>query len=775
MTSTPVQLNAARLARNPGLVSAIVFAGLTLLMFGDLLFNPKADFLSTGQTDLMLQFIPWRQFGFDQMRQGNLPLWNPYSFSGTPCLGNFQSALLYPINWLYMVLPIRLAVNWGIAIHVFMAGWFTSLWCLNNRASLAGAILAGVMFAMGMPYFIHIAAGHLPFLCVAAWAPLLLLTLDKMRAGDRVLRWTLLGSLVVAMQILGGYPQPLFYTAITAGFYQLWLAHRSPAKVKLACGFVGMYALGAAISAMQLLPVFGVTAESVRAGGTTYAFATTFSLPPENFLTLLSPHVLGGLSLESHYFGRWYLWEVSMFVGLIALVLAVVGAVYAKGSVAIVSRVLAALLTILAMGSYTPVFRVFYDFFPGFSNFRVPARFFFLATLFLAMLAGMGWDRIVGNAVNLTRCAIACVVAGVLVGVMTLALSVTADNPDTPWAQAVQAVRESAGQYHTRLQHEDPLMVPKSLRLMASALVIPTIVLLATAAMLLVGKSRRRVLQALPVLACVEIFCFAYSDRETFASMPQMPPAWQGELTRLGDARVLMPESSFVNLGVPMHVRNIWGYDPVVLRRYAQFMAFSQKMDPDIAMESVPFGYLSPLLSIVRCKAVLLAQPEPRAMPIPNPLPRMLIVHDWQRAAGRDEIFARLTSPDFDPRRTVILESVPNPPPSSATVGESLQLLRETTDELEISAELSQSGLLLITDSYSTGWRARPLAPGPQPRYDVLPANFAVMAVPLSAGKHHLLLEYLPPQFVAGKWITLLSLGLLAILFAVDFRSRRRD
>jgi hypothetical protein len=53
-----------------------------------------------------LQFYPWREYGFDLIRHGQLPLWNPYNGAGAPLLANYQSALLYPPNWFGLFLPL---------------------------------------------------------------------------------------------------------------------------------------------------------------------------------------------------------------------------------------------------------------------------------------------------------------------------------------------------------------------------------------------------------------------------------------------------------------------------------------------------------------------------------------------------------------------------------------------------------------------------------------------------------------------------------------------
>ncbi|MCZ6673052.1 MAG: hypothetical protein O7C75_08940, partial [Verrucomicrobia bacterium] len=87
-------------------VALLILVGLTRLMFLDVLFSPSAVILSQQGTDLSSQFVYWRDFGFSQLSQGNLALWNPHIFSGMPYFGGFQSALLYPPNWLYLVLPL---------------------------------------------------------------------------------------------------------------------------------------------------------------------------------------------------------------------------------------------------------------------------------------------------------------------------------------------------------------------------------------------------------------------------------------------------------------------------------------------------------------------------------------------------------------------------------------------------------------------------------------------------------------------------------------------
>ena len=92
----------------------------------------------------------------------------------------------------------------------------------------------------------------------------------------------------------------------------------------------------------------------------------------------------------------------------------------------------------------------------------------------------------------------------------------------------------------------------------------------------------------------------------------------------------------------------------------------------------------------------------------------------------------------------------------------SARVVGETTDSLTIEASLPQAAVLLVSDTYCTGWRARSLLPaghGGQSRYDVVPADYFLRGIPLSAGNHRFVLEYWPRAFVIGAWTSGVSLA----------------
>jgi hypothetical protein len=146
---------------------------------------------------------------------------------------------------------------------------------------------------------------------------------------------------------------------------------------------------------------------------------------------------------------------------------------------------------------------------------------------------------------------------------------------------------------------------------------------------------------------------------------------------------------------------------------------------------------------------------QTQIMEAKNHLPHVFPAQDCRVLTGRDRIFAAMKEETFDPAKTVILESQPEPAPAASSVEGSARVLSETTDSLTIEANTPQAALLVVTDSYSRFFVAKPLPGSTQRQYDVLPADYTLVGIPLAAGNHRLRLEYAPSGFLIGRWISL--------------------
>ncbi len=762
-------------------MAAGVLAALTLAMFYDVLFGAGDAVLSKEGADLSDQFVYWRAFGFGELGRGNLALWNPHIYSGAPYLGGMQSALLYPPNWLFLILPPAPAFNIGIALHVFALGIFMYLWARYRRLHPASALLSAALLMFCGAHFPHIYAGHVPNLCTMAWTPLLFLAIDGL-ARKPSLRWCLLGISAVTMQILAGHPQYLFYTGVAAVIYLVFRLIKAERRKLVALGFVGMYAGAVCLGAVQLLTAFQAAGQSVRSGGISYEFASMFSLPPENFLTLLAPGFFGDID-SSSYWGRCYLWEMSLFVSVTGLVLAACGVAWGRRKIILPAIGMVVITLLLALGSHTPLFRLLYDFVPGFDKFRGNSKFIFLASLFITLLAGVGFDALIkGNRAG-RKTLIVVAASAVLVAIAAVSIYSAAGADEVLknswWRQAVGAVEKTGESYLPAETFRDPAFIQKAGNAASGSMFIASGTLCVVFVILLAARFSPRLVYLLALLAVAEIFVFARTNRPVFRLSRIENPALRDFLDSApGDFRVLNMVSH--NNGMMTGAKDLWGYDPGVLRRYAEFMTHTQGGSADEATQYVIFRKPNRLYSMLRLRYVFARRKGGRLRTIEenDPMPRLQLLYDYKVIADRDGIFAAMDDPQFNPRKTVILQSDPSIKPIQPPRRGEVRLVDSSTDHLTIKADLPAPAILLITDTYSIGWRASGLPGSVQDDYDVLPGNYVLRAVPLRAGKHHIRLEYLPSAFIAGKWISAASV--LIYLSAIGWlllkrRSRKKQ
>jgi hypothetical protein len=752
--------------------------------------------LSAEGTDLFHYFVHWRNFGFRELRAGNLALWNPHYYSGTPFFGGFQSALLYPLNVVFLLLPLGAALNWSVALHVWLAGLFTFLWTRNRGLHSLACLLGAIMFMFGGPYFLHIYAGHLPNLGTMIWAPLLFLALDK--TLDRPsLGATLLGMFAVAMAILAGHIQYVFYMSVGAVIYcALHLASRwqsllfpnssAPApgssspkngqlvllKTVLCLCLIWFGAV--ALTAVQFLTGIQESHENVRAPGAAFEFASMFSFPPENFLTFLAPWFLGNLKAVP-YWGRCFLFEMSCFVSLTGLVLAIAGAVWGDRRVRRFSLVLVLITVCLALGAHTPLFGLLYKFVPGFDKFRGSSKFIFLSALFLAMLAAIGLDRLLKSQKTPGGLIWGSLGGAVMLGGVWFWLSSASANPDPAgwWPRVITGVQQTEEIFRQAGVPADlfgsiPFAREAGIQAARSAAAAAA-VLLALSGVLFLSRYSRYWLLAACFLGVVELIVFARSSLVTF-DLARTRYAYVQKLLKEtpGDYRIF--HSLNPNSAMSLGAYDIMGDDPGMLRRYAEFLAFSQGDDPDEVQQNVPIRHIPPAFAMLRCRYVLQNTKQGIAWQEVGtpPLQQLQLVGRCQVLTNKNDILRTVTSPGFNARQEVVLEARPDPWPEAVGTNGTVKLLSYSTDELTIEADLPAPAILLVTEAFSKGWQARSLLKGDRRNYPVLPANYCLRAVPLAAGHHRFCLEYLPKGFVVGKWISLVSAFLFVALLGLN-------
>jgi hypothetical protein len=726
----PIKRIANGLSR-PGVVLPLFYAAVFLGLFGSALFSKRDVLLSPPGGDLAALFVPLRVFAAEQLRAGHIPLWNPHIFCGMPFAGDFQSALFYPLTWLHLVVGPALAINWTIAISFFLAAWFTALCCRYRNVGIAGSLLGGLAYALSGAFYFRFYAGNLAIVETMTWMPLLLLCIDRVLDEVSIL-WCLIGGLAVALMLLAGSPPSFYNTAlIFAAYTAVRFIHvpRKP-RVVMLLALMGIWAAG--LSAIQVLPGVRATQESVRATGTSYDFAIDGPFPPENILTLFSARIWG--DNDRHlYTGRSYMWEASLYIGTATTLLAAAGMVLGPRKYKWPLILSAAIAFILALGVYAQIgsfnlFRFLFNHFPMYNRFRTTSRFGYQVTLCLAILASMGVDEIVRS----RRRALG---SGAIALVVSFGMGIR-----SAW-----------------LWHADPVAAWQFA--LAAGIAAAVGILAIPAAKWRISAT------AIAAIAVAELISTAVHFRFTGPLEEPIPPQWTGPMQSLKpDERILHCSFGFANRGMIDGTNDIYGYHPMILKRYAQLLAASQGQDPDSVDFDPhifhPFG----LLGFMRCRYILFNTAKGGYKILSNPndtLPRLQLIDSCLTLTKPHEVLSVVNSKRFDPSAIVILESSPTPAPMSdvGPAGDA-ELIGQTTDTVELRANVARPCILVMSDCYSLDWRARPLDPGPQSSYSIMPANYAFMAIPLSPGKHHVQLEYHPSAWKIGLWITAVALPL---------------
>ncbi len=329
--------------------------------------------------DLFTYFYPYWHLATEALKRGQIPLWNPYLFMGSPLLANIQLSFFYGINWPLIVwFSPPQAVKFSIVLHLFLAG--LSTWLLARKKlglSPAASLLSATGFSAGG--FLVAQAEHVNQLAVITWLPLFIFLVNYS---------PLAAAFIFCLMVFAGHLQALYISLAAASLYLLFSSFsdrgRSLLKLLIACG------AGLGLSAIQLIPTLELAGLSIRSQGLSFQDATAFSLRPFLLAYSLLPPI--GIKLEV-FFGSRAFTEYVAYEGVICLLLAIAGLISPeKKKWPWAAMVLVGLF--LAFGRANPFYRFLYEFVPGFSSFRAPARWMLLYALGLPVLAGIGLDHL---------------------------------------------------------------------------------------------------------------------------------------------------------------------------------------------------------------------------------------------------------------------------------------------------------------------------------------------------------------------------------------------
>lgn len=237
--------------------------------------------LSIRAGDLTPLFSVWCQISRQSLlERGEWPLWSDHIYCGEPFFAKPQIGVLSLTTLLCLFMPAHVAATWTFLLHLWIAGMGMYGWCSHilsrrsershafpcaNGAAAEGfssqltladrrdavasgeepglrviveciaAACGGVVFMLSGLMVEHTMIGHGPIVLVACWTPLVLWLIARALAAAQPARFATAAGALVAVQLLAGGETVFLYNAIAGTLLAVaWIAvaARSPEQIQ---------------------------------------------------------------------------------------------------------------------------------------------------------------------------------------------------------------------------------------------------------------------------------------------------------------------------------------------------------------------------------------------------------------------------------------------------------------------------------------------------------------------------------------------------------------
>ncbi len=546
-------------------------------------------------------------------------------------------------------------------------------------------------------YFISAAPWN--HLTVASWLPLTVVAAMRLgtEAAPKRFLWLLT---LLTLQALGGAPESFAQSVALAAGAAMVSGGATPIWRRAALA-VSAAVLALGISGVQLCPTLEYFLETTRAAGLKPEEAMMKPLRPETLWTLIFPHRLDGGIVQPAVDGTLSLWW-SMYIGFAPLLLVVVAVPAREAWLWLVA--LAGAL-VLAMGDQTPVLPFLHRAIPGlFASFRYPEKFLLTAHFSLAVLSAMGFSRIERWAARGRGHAVRLLAAG-------LCLITVADLWDVHWPSLLFSDWDS-------LLASAP---PKELGTVGPA---------------------DRIFGYEPGNPGLGIWAPKFTVGSDLAAIERY--TWAEVAANVG----LVYGVGFVN-GLDSFRRRADQafYGRLAASSLPECLRILRTFGVRFLMGDVPLD--DPGLELLRGGGAgrtwiyRLAAPAPRAY----------LATSVQAVGGVGEALRWIAAPAFVPGVDAAAEGIASTTPA----GGSVRIVEEEPERLVLEADTAGEALLVVNDSFFPGW----LADVDGVSTDITRVNGLVRGVPLTAGKHRIVMRYAPGSLLIGLALSVATLLLV--------------
>lgn len=707
--------------------------------------------------DVLRQLYPWKELTIDLLKTAQIPLWNPYNFSGSPLLANMQSSVFYPFNVLYVFFPIIVAWTVFIVLQPLLAGIFTYLYLREIGVGKVGRLLSSVCFSYSlfMSVFLEYnTIGH-----VLLWLPLLLYAFERLlKKKTKKIIFVFIGGIVFSF--FAGHLQIFGFVLLFLVFYIFFRI----ANKKRMLFYMGLILLGLGVCAIQLFPTLELILHSARTTQAYQHLLENLLLQPYQLIVALVPDIFGNPANRNYTLLDSYPGN-AFYIGIMPLFFASFSLIQFRKSW-FVTFFAISLLVLFTLLTKSPLTEVFYLLEIPFFSTGSPTNALFLVSFCLSVLAGIGvdgWQRR-----DNSRFFIAIIV---FTSLLFLAIGLLGKD----------AIRVNNFFYS------------------AAFLFFFIVLFLVT---IIFSKTKQYVVLIFLLLSVFDLFYF-FQKFNPFVSRELVFP--QAEVIsflqeRGGIDRFWGYGSGAIEANFATHFRLFSpdGYDPLYPKVYGEFIQASKdgkipkQFDNTTRSDAVVApGYgkedLTANMSRLRVLNALgvryiLDREDNASTEVTFPPSRFTKIYEnngWQifenklsaarfflashyAVAKTKKDFEKIFFSDtFDIKNTVVLEKNIGDVSKGEKNEESVVLRTYSPNEIEFFVKTNSKRLLFLSDTYFPGWKAS-VDNSNEP---ILRANYAFRAVIVPPGTHSVSFQYKPLSFTIGSLVTIISIGGLLLYF----------
>jgi hypothetical protein len=790
-------------------IPIVIILVLSLLYFAPFLSGKKMIYGS----DWLLGEYAKRAWSTDFISNSKeLPMWLPHIFGGAPTFSAFFSDHLSPHTLLYLLFGrphVHTVRVFLFVLYTFLAGLGVFLFFKELKLGIYPATFGALCYMFSGSLISTTYAGHLGRAISVSLFPLALLFIHKGVERGKFYYFIFFAG-ITSLAFLAGHFQMSYYATGFAIIYMIFLLfeRRKERRIKGIVRITSFFVLGMVVLAMivsiSFLPVYRNLSFGARGETKGYEYTTSWSMPTAEITDIFVPEFSG---IKENYWGENYFKLSSEYFGIIPLLLLAVGLFLSFRERRVkFFFIMGIIALLLSLGKNTPLFRLAYNILPGIKKFRAPSLIFYCFSFSMITVAAYGLKKIIDkeNAKRILIVILSCVgcyllfllIAGAgkagFIGFLKSHFSYLSIPQNT---SKLQALNEN---------------YPVFIKGIVKSLVISILCFVFAFSIL---KKNVKPLIAVPILLIVLLVDQWYIEKRFLKGVPHPSEYYRkdGVISYLekdrSNFRIFPIHYRRSNDGILIlyGIQSLGGYHPNPLRRYQELIGAGESVmfNPSNLLENPK------LIDILNGKYIIGVPLPPESLDIrfdertresikiwrnffsrftpvqkvskndtleyviyrnDSIVPRAFFAPRYEVNENKEMILQYMTSDEFDPLHTVLLEEEPGiPPPDTVSGGSRVSIEEYGVNEIRINAEVKERGFLVLSENFYPRWKA--YVDGEKVK--VFLANYTMRAVVLEKGEHTVLFRYEDGSYTVGKMFMIFGMVILLFAFIFQFFDRR--